>query len=73
MNTTLLLAGSVVSVGAIIAVLAIYLYKVGSVVRHIAETLEEKIADGAQEVSQHVAAMAPAAAGLRRGLDSIPR
>lgn len=73
MSTTLLLIGSVVSIAAIIVVLAAYLYKVGSVVGHIAETLEEKIADGAHEVSQHVAAMAPAAAGLRRGLDSLPR
>lgn len=73
MNTTLLLIGSVVSIAGIIAALAIFLYKIGSAVKHIAETLEEKIADGAQEVSQHVAAMGPAAAGLRRGLDSIAR
>jgi hypothetical protein len=72
-NTTLLLIGSVVSIVAIIAVLAGYLYKVGSVVNHIAQTLEEKIADGAQEVSQHVTAMAPAAAGLRHELDSLAR
>lgn len=71
MNTTLLLIGSVVVIAAIIAVLAVYLYKVGSVVKHVAGTLEEKVAAGAAEVGQHVAAIAPAATGVRSGVNSL--
>lgn len=71
MSTTLLLIGSVVSIAAIAAVLAIYLYKVGSVVQHLAETLEANVAAGALEVSEHVAAMGPASVSLRRALESL--
>lgn len=71
MNTTLLLIGSAVAVLAIVAVLAVYLYKVGSVVNHIAGTLEEKVAAGAAEVGQHVAAIGPAATGVRHGVNSL--
>jgi hypothetical protein len=72
-NTTLLLIGAVLAIVLVIAALAIFLYLIGSVVKHIAETLQEKIAAGAAEVSQHVAAIGPAAESLRSGFNSIAR
>jgi hypothetical protein len=70
-SETVLVVGSVVVVLGLVAVLSIYLYVIGSVVQHIAETLEKKIAAGAQEVGEHSAAIAPAANGLRRRLGTL--
>ena len=71
MNTTLLLAGSVVVIVALIAVLARYLYVIGSVVNHIAETLDARVAAGAAEIGQHVAGIPSAANGVHRGVSSL--
>lgn len=71
MNTTFLLTGSVIAVLAIVAVLAVYLFIIGSVVQHLAETLEAKVAPGAAEIGQHVASIAPVAAGVHRGVSSL--
>lgn len=71
MNTTFLLVASVIAVLAIVAVLASYLFIIGTVVNHLAETLEEKVAAGAAEIGQHVASIAPAAAGVHRGVSSL--
>lgn len=70
MSTTFLLAGSVIAVLAIVAALAIYLFIIGSAVRHVAETLEG-VAGGAAEIGQHVASIPPVAAGVRRGVGSL--
>lgn len=70
MSTTFLLIGSVIAVLAIVAVLAIYLFIVGSVVNRLAGTLE-RVAGGAAEIGQHVASIAPVAAGVHRGVGSL--
>lgn len=71
MSPGFLEAGSAAVVLAILLVLMAYLYIVGDVVRHIAETLEDKIAAGAGEVEEHAAAIAPAASGLTAKLRSL--
>lgn len=71
MSTTYLLIGSVIAVLAIAAALAIYLFIIGTVVRRLAETLDAKVAAGAAEIGQHVASIAPAAAGVHRGVSSL--
>ncbi|MBB5159036.1 hypothetical protein [Saccharopolyspora phatthalungensis] len=71
MSETLLVTGSVVVIAALAAVLSAYLYLIGSVVGHIAETLAEKVEPGAREVGEHVAAIGPAATELRRRLSVL--
>jgi len=70
-NTTFLLTGSVIAVLAIVAALAVYLFIIGTVVKHLAETLDSKVAAGAAEIGQHVAAIPPVAAGVHRGVSSL--
>jgi hypothetical protein len=69
----LLVIGTVIVILAIAGALFAYLYLIGSVVEHIAETLSEKVAPGAQEVGQHAAALPAAASSLRRQLGILGR
>lgn len=71
MSTTLLIIGSAIAVAGLVAVLAGFLLVIGTHVIHIADTLEHKVAPGAAEVGQHVAAIGPAAAGLRSGVSTL--
>lgn len=68
MSETVLVAGSVIVVVALVAVLAAYLFVIGSAMRHLAETLDEKVRPGAAEVAEHVAAAGPAAGEVLRRL-----
>lgn len=71
MSTTLLVIGSVVVVVGLAGVLAAYLWVIGSAVNHIADTLEGKVGPGAAEIGQHVAALGPAAGGVRAGVSTL--
>lgn len=71
MSPALLLVGSVIAVLALVGVLAVYLYIIGTAVQHVAETLDQKVAAGAAEIGQHVAALPAAANGVRRGVGSL--
>jgi hypothetical protein len=73
MSPGLLEAGSAIVVFGIVVVLMVYLYVIGGAVRHIADTLDDKIAAGASEVAQHAAAIAPAAGGLTAALQALAR
>lgn len=68
MNTTLLTIGSTIVILATSGVLIAYLYIIGTRVVHIAETLQDKIAAGAGEMTGHASGIAPAAGGLRHHL-----
>ena len=71
MNTVLLVIGSVVVIVGLAGVLAAYLWVIGNAVEHIADTLESKVGPGAAEIGQHVAAIGPAAAGVRNGVNAL--
>lgn len=71
MSIVLLIIGSAVAVGALVAVLAGFLWAIGTHVIHIADTLEQKVAAGGAEIGQHVAAIGPAAAGVRSGVSTL--
>jgi hypothetical protein len=71
MSTTALVLGTVALILATAVVLAIYLYVIGTRVIHIAETLQDKIAAGAGEMTDHASGIAPAATGLRRHLAAL--
>jgi hypothetical protein len=70
MSTTVLAIGSAVVIFATAAVLITYLYIIGTRVIHIAETLQDKIAAGAGEMTGHASGIAPAATALRRHLSA---
>ncbi|MBV9315466.1 MAG: hypothetical protein JO100_17435 [Pseudonocardia sp.] len=71
MNTTVLAFGSAAVIFATSAVLVAYLYIIGTRVIHIAETLQDKIAAGAGEMTGHASGIAPAATALRRHLAAL--
>ena len=71
MSESALAVGAAVVIAALCAVLAVYLYKVGSVVRHLTETLSDKVGPGAAEVAEHVGNLGPAAAAMPHHLDAL--
>lgn len=71
MSEGLLVACTVLVIVAFVAVLAIYLFVIGGVVRHLAKTLDEQIFPGAAGILEHVSAVGPAADAIHRTLKRV--